>query len=255
MKLRICAGAGVAVLCAGSVLGAGPASIVSVLGETDASASASFVGVPTDTDMDDATANAFTGFPIGSFADALAVTPTSSSDADLDASMMMTGTSLTVSALGEAFAEATNGSIDGSADASADADFELIFTVAGSVDWTLDYNAMVGGMNQIGNSGIRLRETGGSLLFSVDGTIDGEEDIAMGTLGPGSYTLSAFAGAGAFSGEDVPDESATALFDFEFVVVPTPGAAGLLAMGMAAAARRRRDARLPSLVGHCSRSS
>jgi MYXO-CTERM domain-containing protein len=237
-------GVGVVVVCAGGAF-AGPASITSVSGVTDAQASAdNYISKEFDSDMDHDVTSLFTGFPITSTANATTSISSGHGDGDLDASMMMDATSLTIMANGEAYAEAYGGgTTDTSAFGSSSAEFEVVFTVSGMVDYVLDFYVMVEGVNQIGNAAIVLREdggSGGSTIHSIMGTPDGVEDIYMGTLAPGSYTLSGYASAAGFADDTTSDSSARGLFDFSFAVTPSPGAVGVMAMGGIVGLRRRR---------------
>lgn len=190
-----------------------------------------------DADTDSDTAIDFAQFPLGVSASASNSVGSGFGEADLDATMSLN----TFSATGSAYGEANGGSTDSTAMGFATAVFTVTFELTQTVDYTLDWTVFADGSGNIGNADISLRD-GMTTYFSVLVEDVGFDDsgTAVGSLGPGVYTLTAGAGGAGFASDIDFNTSASGLFDLTFTVVPAPGGAALLAAGLAAAARRRR---------------
>ena len=134
---------------------------------------------------------------------------------------------------------AGDGGFGGSGSGFGSSNFSVTFDLMQAVDYTMSWSIGAFGIGNNGIAGVSLVGPGGTVISSeVDNSSD--DDMAMGTLMPGQYTISAWAGGSGFGDEFFISSSSDGSFDLNFSVVPAPSTAALLAVGGISAIRRRR---------------
>lgn len=108
--------------------------------------------------------------------------------------------------------------------------FEVVFQIDEPVEYTLDAFAFE---DPSGNASFELVGPGG-VISSLDALTE-LEDMRAGTLGIGTYTLT----ASAISNNPFGDNGSGAFFDFTLTIAPTPPTACLLGVVVLGTRRRR----------------
>ncbi len=123
---------------------------------------------------------------------------------------------------GTADANASSSGPFGSANAFGDSTLQVTFTVAQTCAYTLDADLNGFVFDGIGDgvAGVLLQDSIGTFLVFDEANNDSRTVAATGILTPGTYTISAYAFAGAFADNFFFSGSGTAGFELDFQLSP-----------------------------------